>query len=713
MRILSLSVIVLSLVLFSSTLPAVTTSAYAADASEYIIDTVSLEALKGSASIESKEGYSYDINWDLNIRYDLYDLYESKLIEDKLGLQPVVEKGLVSYTNTSNKPAPALGFRALPIFKVVKDPPKRYQINIGGDNRYEFISGYYKETKSGVNYSDISTIKGFNPADGISIGMGDSIAPGETYDIELSGATTTMTMVSKEAHKTVLSDIYDWVILVWLAEDGRYRYFDPVDPSSYGHYEDEDGDESILLTMSSTSSTNDKGAQSPSGDSSNGEGDEKKTQLDYTPSYSDKSIKLEATGDLDKLFTTRSYESMKLYCMVEAAQEMAARSGSYESYMRDFFGKLGFTSCEPFRTGEDLFGNDATGWFAHKVMADGRNLVFTFVQGTENLQQWVGNFSAYGMLTGNHYGLYTAAEKVAGALVLFADKCGADPNNTAFSFDGYSHGAGVVDALSSQPTIPGTSVALNESNCLAYTFEAPNTVGTQPDQKTPYVINVVDANDVVPFLPPGWHKNGTVLGYGHSPETIKTFYGVAEIDDPALIGGHFADNVIASVFSREPTSEWDKVEFDHTTVHCLTNVKVVKDNALVASVINNVATFSDDALIFTNEDGEKDAITPHGEGYRVIVEATGNDTANIAVNQLGGDTQQKPEAFEIKDKVSYEVDLNSGQLVELDEPLTLTDEQPSKIKFWLIPLSVALILVSIFFLVTARRGRHSKTSNFR
>jgi hypothetical protein len=360
-------------------------------------------------------------------------------------------------------------------------------------------------------------------------------------------------------------------------------------------------------------------------------------------------------------------------------------------------------------------------------MGDGRHLVFTFVQGTDGDAQWLSNFD-FSPFGGNHHGLYTAAEKISKELVLFADGCGADPNNTFFAFDGYSRGAGIDDALASQSTLPGTGVALNETNCLAYTFEPPNTVSTQPDQKVSYVVDVVNGSDVVPMLPTGWHKNGVVMGYDYSPETIAEFYGLSEVDDSSLDGPHRADNVIATVFSGQPKEEYDKAQFTHTSVHCPTDVKVFHYDEVVASVVDNVATSIGDALIFTNDDGEKDVLTPYGEDYHIIIEATGNGTMEVAVDhQFGGGDVKGTEAnqlksYDIKKGDVYEVDFSTGQPISVDsDSINSGNDSSAEQSFFkltkdriIVAVVVALVgSIVLIKLSSGRKRRNNKTSNFR
>jgi hypothetical protein len=467
--------------------------------------------------------------------------------------------------------------------------------------------------------------------------------------------------------------------------------------------------------------------------------------LGYSPG-SGESVDLVANGKIDELLTTQSYESMKLYMMVEAAHEMAIKNGyssgewvggDYLSYMSNFFiDVLGFDKCEPFNTGESYLDDDAQGWFAYRQMSDGRDLIFTFVQGTDGKiselsPQWLSNGNYDNSLLSKlvsekHKGFDTAADKVAAELVLFAHEVGVDLGNTFFAFDGYSRGAAIVDLLATSSSLPGTDISLTAENCMAYTFEAPNTVSKTPAMKRSYVVDVVDGSDVITYWPPTWHKNGTVLGYTHSQDAIKQFYKTDQIDDPPLIGGHMFDNVIAQVFSNEPSDVYDRAKTDHVVNDCPTNVKVMDGNEVIASVIDDVATSNGDVLVIASQDGKKDVFAPHDAGYRFIIEVTADGAMDVVVNVLGDDSQasvNEPISYTIRKGQVYEIDLETGKAALSDgrgdspagsdsgDILTWT----SLGRMFVAGVIVAIVIfISVVVIKVSNRSRRRKsTSNYR
>lgn len=639
----------------------------------------------GSTNIDMGNGMSFYLKWDLDPKVTCSKNPSNSFYSLKFdfGNKDILTS---KYTGVKTEDPPILEIE--PLFEwdsPIDDSVQKTTLNSKPDvaylkgEEYLELTGYGDKDISGYTYS------GYLPVFQDTTEKFNLIKP-------------LVMNISKEEHaKKVLKDFAGWLITTssWTnlyspdEVSKIYGYADVnlvfngnslsqyilIDPLTSGRYEAEESPDDLILS--------------------------------YQPHFDCEPVDLRISNNVDWLFTTQSYSSMKAFCSVMAANE----NNKLEKWLKE----LGFTNYERFNTGNDLLGSDATGWFAFKKMSDGRNLVFTFVQGTDGDVQWASNFDAdilaglFGAET-NHHGFEKAADKVGREMVLFADKCGADPTNTFFSFCGYSRGAGIVDILASQPTIPTTSTPLNKSNCLAYTFEAPNTRNSTPDAKIPYVINVVDGNDIVTHVPPGWHKNGVVLGYTHDQNIIKSFYNTDNINDPAIYGAHLSDNVIANVFSYKPTNEWDTAKYGHTQVHCPTDVTIIKNDQVVASVVDNVITNKDsNIVIFTNDAGEKDIITPYNEGYRVVVEATGDGVMNVAFNLLGDKAAKvnKPTAYDITKGQIYEIDQNTGE-VKLENG-SFFGTVPI-----IIGLGIIILIIIIIAVKTSKKRRKVKqeTSNF-
>jgi hypothetical protein len=453
-------------------------------------------------------------------------------------------------------------------------------------------------------------------------------------------------------------------------------------------------------------------------------GDDDDHQIEYESEYVTNSVMLKFKGNIAKLLTSQSYDSMKLFATIMAAQENGRVKGAKN--IEQWLGELGFTGIEPFETDGDLIDN-ATGWFATLSRENKPDIVLVFVQGTDGWLQWFSDVNLYSVTNnknGNaHDGFWQAKGLTEKALASYLKRQTLSPDDVFFALCGYSRGAGIVDLMAAGSTLAGATLSSN--NYLAYTFGTPDTIRNKQGGNVSRITNVVSGKDPFDHILPNWTKNGQTVGYDYDQDVIDQFYGENTIAENWDMGrGHRAENLIANVFTSEPKLEYKRGPFGlwrWVRIHCLTNVYVYnRDGELVASVIDNVAESRDpDVYIATTDDGQKDVLFPRDGGYQIEIEATGDDTMQVGSDLIGADTQQTEfnelKSFDIVNKEVYEVDLDTGELKPSDGKVNFkisssTSDDSKKITWVIGGLAVLFVIIMLIFVATGPMRRR-KTSN--
>jgi hypothetical protein len=214
--------------------------------------------------------------------------------------------------------------------------------------------------------------------------------------------------------------------------------------------------------------------------------------------------------------------------------------------------------------------------------------------------------------------------------------------------------------LAAGPKLGG--VELNADNCLAYTFGTPDTV-VQPNRDAPWITNIVSGNDPFDHILPHWEKYGNTVGYDYDRSVIEKIFGGKP--DTGFFRGHQADNYIANVLTSNPKDSWKNEEERFFWEGCPTDVKVIYNDTIVASVINGKALSDGSVVIGTNENGEKTVLTPDDDGYRIITEATGDGTMSIVTNS-SSDPGVEPAVYDIVKGQVYEIDYSTQEVKVLN-----------------------------------------------
>jgi hypothetical protein len=450
----------------------------------------------------------------------------------------------------------------------------------------------------------------------------------------------------------------------------------------------------------------------------------------YQPRFDAKSVDLEIGGDMTKLFTTQSQNSMRAFATVMAAAE--------NQRVNEWLGWLGFEDIKKYNTKWYQL-NDAVYYIAHKKLDRYNDLVVVFVEGTQGWQQWVSDFNAYSVTNdyngSTHDGFWQAEQRVLRDVSNYVYQTDdLSFSYCKFAIGGYSRGAAIANLLA------GESV-FNADNCVAYTFATPNTLWSTAQSDAPWIINVVDEDDYFIGAPGRWTKYGATYGYTYNSGGMEAYYGSLFMWNPfdiAMHTGaphHVAENYIYQVFNGEPQREWNKKTWWWTSVHCPTDIKVIHNGEIVAIIESDVATSNDDKVsLYASGDGEKDIIMPFNEGYQVIIETTGGGSMDVSVNAVGEEGPQdelsQPKTYPITDEQVYEINFETGEPVLLDKSIddysddfavadisSDSDDNNSNVSKMPIgritAVGVLVFVILIIVISASRRRRHKKTSNYR
>lgn len=146
-----------------------------------------------------------------------------------------------------------------------------------------------------------------------------------------------------------------------------------------------------------------------------------------------------------------------------------------------------------------------------------KTLVYIVIRGTpKNAQEWTSNVSISDSTSGSeiHEGFFHAMMQVKTAVIYYLLKHKIDPDETFLLITGHSRGAAVSNLLGA---VLCDENLLKKENMYVYTFATPN-VSTEKktlDENYGFIWNIVNAEDVVPTVPPNrgnWHFKK----YGHT-----------------------------------------------------------------------------------------------------------------------------------------------------------------------------------------------------
>jgi Lipase (class 3). len=418
--------------------------------------------------------------------------------------------------------------------------------------------------------------------------------------------------------------------------------------------------------------------------------------LEYKSEYCNESVNLTIGGDIDKLFSTNSHESMKAFCSITAAKENATGNG-----IRDWLEELGFYDVT-FNISKDNRGmfdfDTSTFYLANREMSDGRTMVLAYVCGTAHAGEWTSDLNMYSVFNDDngetHDGFWQTKEAISAEIYQYVKRRDIDPENVFFAMSGYSRGAGIVDLLAADETL--CYVPLSETNCLAYTFGTPDSIRNKEGHNISWITNISSEKDPFDSWLANWTKNGQSFRYEYDENVINNFFGENNIGEGVdMFRGHRPENYIANVFTGKPQWEYQKFSLLWAWIraHCPTDIYVMHNGETVASVINNVVTSNDpDVYVVCNDDGEKDIVYPESNEYSLLIEATDNGTMDVSKNVFGDEATQsdenQPKTYSITKGEVYELDAKTSEPMLLNEQDIPTDEL-SKIKSDVVKPSIA------------------------
>ncbi len=171
---------------------------------------------------------------------------------------------------------------------------------------------------------------------------------------------------------------------------------------------------------------------------------------------------------------------------------------------------------------DSFWGNDQCAFsFAHRTIesAQGkRELVFIVIRGTPlSANEWlsnleIGNTDERTAVT-MHAGFLKATDQLLSALTVYLTRTHIDSKGAFFLITGHSRGGAVANLTGARLA---ESPQFSVSQLYVYTFAAPNvtTENAAKDSRYDFIWNIVNAEDVVPTVPPA-RNNWQFKKYGH------------------------------------------------------------------------------------------------------------------------------------------------------------------------------------------------------
>lgn len=176
-----------------------------------------------------------------------------------------------------------------------------------------------------------------------------------------------------------------------------------------------------------------------------------------------------------------------------------------------------------------VWGNDQAAFsFATKQINGSnskKNLIIIVIRGTPlNANEWISNVNISDK-TGNeaeyHEGFFKTTKLVENALIAFLLRNKIDIDDSCFLITGHSRGAAIANLLSAQLC----DAELFDTNYIyTYTFASPNVTTNDSvyDKKYDFIWNIVNAEDIVPTVPPNY-KSWEYKKYGQTKVLINNW----------------------------------------------------------------------------------------------------------------------------------------------------------------------------------------------
>ncbi len=175
-----------------------------------------------------------------------------------------------------------------------------------------------------------------------------------------------------------------------------------------------------------------------------------------------------------------------------------------------------------------IMGNNQAAFsFATKTVrnsSEERTLVFVIIRGTPlNANEWISNINVSDTTKtaeAFHEGFFKSAQQIHNALVYYLLKRAVDPDSCCFLIAGHSRGAALANLVGALLANEGLFSA---ERIYDYTFAAPNVSSSEKtsDHKYDFIWNIVNAEDIVPSVPPCRGENWKYKKYGHVLTTVN------------------------------------------------------------------------------------------------------------------------------------------------------------------------------------------------
>ena len=176
-----------------------------------------------------------------------------------------------------------------------------------------------------------------------------------------------------------------------------------------------------------------------------------------------------------------------------------------------------------------MWGNDQAAFtFATKQIESSKgrqNLIFIVIRGTPlNANEWISNVNISDKTKTEaeyHEGFFKSTKLLETALIAYLFKNKIDITNCYLLITGHSRGAAISNLLAAQ--LYDTTL-FNPDNIYTYTFAAPNvtTKENTHDPKYDYIWNIINAEDIVPSVPP-FYKSWKYSKYGQTKVLINSW----------------------------------------------------------------------------------------------------------------------------------------------------------------------------------------------
>ncbi len=242
-------------------------------------------------------------------------------------------------------------------------------------------------------------------------------------------------------------------------------------------------------------------------------------------------------------------------------------------------------------------------------------------------------------------GFRPATRNINNILEKYVKDHGFSKEETILFITGHSLGGAVAQSLAPF----AENYVTSDENCFIYTYAAANCfIDLFKNREFANVHNIINVNDVVPYIPIMFGKYGKELYYNSSSSKFFDTYAEAYDEEGwfplGVLEKHDVTTYLSMMLTALPSGAGSGAvnHYSITSIHCPVDIEVYgADGELMGWTEGDEVTLTEMSrvLILTN-DGEKEIVAPPDVSYSVRLTGTDDGTMTVIHRTLDAETDE-------------------------------------------------------------------------